>query len=219
MKEHAEGQHSTYRVEDKRCTGQLSETLVKPRKTLPLLVTITGLSLQDFPAGTTQYHGPAGPDQVADYDGAALYCHAEGDTAAGITLTINERAPSSLVQAIADVRHVKLEWTRDGKTSHMNWDIPVGATYDPGLPLDHHLEFTNPELTEATLVVRRPVAAESVANSLGLIVLGKPLTGGAARGYFVNVPMGPSALDFTSISISWSPDHSAAGPIGGGNVP
>jgi hypothetical protein len=199
------------------------------------LVTIDTVFLKDF--GTDQTLTISPP--ITNYNGSPLYCHANQDAANNVTLLIDEKPPSSFAPLMGPITTVVVEYTVYGHTPlKQQWDVTgKGMTYVPSRWIEYKLVFTPPagtppppapqptDLSRATLQISELKTAHDPRNGLGIIVLGPQITGGLPQGYFVQIPMAidPKGLvdptEFAAMGISWSPDMSIAGPIGGGTIP
>jgi hypothetical protein len=189
-------------------------------KQLPLNVTLDTIALKGFGVDQTSTG-----QSITYYDGGPLYCHADPDGQGGITITVDENAPSSFTQTSGPVKTVIVQYRAGvaGQTQTITWNtVAAGAVYDPANPLEHHLVMTN-DLKHATLQITKPARGLSTANTLGLVVVGSQITGNLPEGYFVRIPMNMNpAVDpteFSAISIAWGGAGGMAGPIGGGSIP
>jgi hypothetical protein len=188
-------------------------------RTLPLDATISLVALQGF--------GPTVPNagiQINDYHGHPLYCHTAADAGGNISITVDEVAPSTFTTTAGPVTTVTVNYQpsplKVPQSSTVN--IPAGSRYN-GTPLEHHLAFTR-DLTAATLLINQLPVPASTANSVGIVIVGSDITGGAPEGYFVSVPLNVAVtnkdpMDYISMGISWTPAGGIAGPIGGATVP
>jgi hypothetical protein len=188
---------------------------------LPLSVTINKIQLKNF-GNDSSFVGQS----FDDYDGGTLYCHADPVPGGGIALTIDENGPSSFTATTGDVKTVTITYQANPPPAPprtIAWNnVPAGNTYH-GFPMEFNLVFAD-DLGSATFQLTQPAVGTSTEKRIGIIVIGKAITGASPMGYFVDVPVGaddPSVdvTNFSSIGIAWAPGGSFAGPIGSGTLP
>lgn len=165
---------------------------------------------------------------ISRYVGHPLYCHVVPIGGSAVGITVNQNAPNSFNVPKGELQMVTVAYDNQAdKAQSATRFIGGGLTYS-GQPLEFFLTF-DLGMSKATLVFdqRKPnvVAGTTDTPTIGIVVLTPKVTGAAAIGHFVNVPLDgvvrPAHKNFPSATITF-PDSgpgSVSGPIGGVTVP